>query len=250
MPTWTGKWTRSGRRKTALEAQIAEWGGRIAGADSIAENISSAQALLANLRKRLDEPISWVVKRRLIEILVAGVRVETIEECGVRQARTTVTYRFSQPDQPMSLVMPQSYTTGAVIRIPLEPKTIGDHIRKHRLGLNMHQKDVARQIGIDKTSIFNWEANTSQPDLRFMPAVIRFLGYNPLPPANTIGEELVRHRTTLGIIQKDAARQIGVDPGTLARWERGERAPTGALLRAAMAFLAASVEALATQRVS
>lgn len=36
-----------GKEETALEAQIAELGGRIAGADSIAGNLSSAQALRA-----------------------------------------------------------------------------------------------------------------------------------------------------------------------------------------------------------
>ncbi len=96
---------------------------------------SSAKALLAKLRKRLDEPISWEMKRRLIEVLIGGVRVETVEECGVKQASTTVTYRFSQPDQPMPLVLPQSYSATRVIRIPVQPQTVGDHIRRRRLAL-------------------------------------------------------------------------------------------------------------------
>ena len=68
-----------------------------------------------------------------------------------------MTYRFSLPDQP--LVLPQSYGTGAVIRIPMEPKTVGDYIRKRRLGLKLFQKDVAEEIGVDTTTGFNWEAN-------------------------------------------------------------------------------------------
>ena len=63
-------WLR--KEETALEAQIAELGGRIAGADSIAGNLSSTQALLAKLRKRPDQPVSWEQKRRLIEVLVGG----------------------------------------------------------------------------------------------------------------------------------------------------------------------------------
>ncbi len=63
-----------------------------------------------------------------------------------------------------------------------------------------------------------------------MPAIIRFLGYNPLPEADTLGERLVRHRTSLGMMQGEAAKRLGVDPGTLARWERGEREPTGVVL--------------------
>lgn len=47
-----------GKEEAALELQIAELGGRIAGADSIAMNISSARSLLAKLRQRLDGPVS------------------------------------------------------------------------------------------------------------------------------------------------------------------------------------------------
>jgi DNA-binding XRE family transcriptional regulator len=131
-----------------------------------------------DLRERLDEPVSWEQKRRLIEVLVAGVRVDTVEESGVKQTRTTVTYRFSEPDQPMRLVLPQSYSTGRENRIPVAPRTVGDHILKRRLALKMLQRDVAEQLGVDKTSIFNWEANTSAPEIRYMPVIIDFLGYN------------------------------------------------------------------------
>jgi DNA-binding transcriptional regulator YiaG len=37
----------------------------------------------------------------------------------------------------------------------------------------------------------------------------------------------VNHRKAMGMTQKEFARQIGVDPSTLARWERGEREPSG-----------------------
>jgi transcriptional regulator with XRE-family HTH domain len=238
-----------GKEETALEAQIDELRGKIGGADSIGETVSSAQALLAELRKRLDAPVSWEQKRRLVEVLVAGVRVDTVEEGGVKQTRTTVTYRFSQPGQPMPLVLPQSYNTGRVVRIPAELNTVGDHIRRKRLDLKMLQREVAERIGVGETSVFKWEANTSQPDLKYMPAIIRFLGYNPLPPANCWGERLVRQRATLGLSQKDAAKRLGVDPGTLARWERGERKPAGVLLGRAERFLDEAEAGLEGRRV-
>ena len=59
----------------------------------------------------------------------------------------------------------------------------------------------------------------------------------PLPAATTLAEQLVRHRTSLGASQKEAARSLGVDPGTLARWERGEREPTGVFLQRVRRFL-------------
>ena len=226
-----------GKEETALEAQIGELRSRIAGADSITANVSSAQTLLEKLRKRLDEPVSWEQRRRLIEVLVAGVRVDTVEECGVKQAKTTVTYRFSQPDQPMPLVLPQSYAS-RVVRIPTQPQTLGDHIRKRRLTLKLMQSDVAVKLGVTESSVWNWESNTSQPDFRYLPAIIEFLGYNPLPEPKTLAERLVRHRTSLGMSQKDAAAKIGVDPGTLAQWERSEREPGGAFHDKVKRFLA------------
>jgi transcriptional regulator with XRE-family HTH domain len=227
-----------GKEEGALQAQVAELRAKIAGAESISGTINSAQALLEKLRKRLDGPLSFEQKRRLIEVLVAGIRVDTIETGGVRQAEITVTYRFSQPDQPMPVVLPQSYSTGRVIRIPVEPKTVGDHIRRRRLGLKLFQKDVAAQIGVDVTSIRNWESNTSQPSLEYMPAIIQFLGYNPLPEGKTWGERLVRHRVSLGITQAEAARRLAVDQATLAKWERGERTPKGRFAERAERFLA------------
>ena len=58
-----------GKEESAIEAQIGELRGKIAGAESIGETIGSAQALLEKLRTRLDGPIAWEQKRRLVEIL-------------------------------------------------------------------------------------------------------------------------------------------------------------------------------------
>src|SRR4051794_15366196 len=57
--------------------QRAMW--RQDGAESIATNVSSAEALLVKLRRRLDVPVSWEQKRHLIEVLVAGVRDQAVE---------------------------------------------------------------------------------------------------------------------------------------------------------------------------
>jgi transcriptional regulator with XRE-family HTH domain len=114
---------------------------------------------------------------------------------------------------------------------------VGDHIRKKRLAMKLLQKDVAKRLGVDTCNIFNWEANTRQPQVRFIPAIIRFLGYDPLPAATTWAERLVRRRTLLGLSQTQSAERIGVDASTLARWERGEREPLGTMATRAEQFL-------------
>lgn len=227
------------KEEAALQLQIDELQGRMDGVDSVSSAVSSAEKLLGNLRKRLDQPVFWELKRQLLEVLIGGIRVDTVETCGVKQAKITVTYRFSQPDESARVVVPQTYNEEQrSVRIPMEPKTIGDHIRRRRLSLKLQQKQVAEQLGVTTCCVFNWEANTASPRLEYMPAVIEFLGYNPLPPATNMVERLVRHRTSLGLSQAVSAQRMGVDPATLARWERGERQPTGKFLVNANRFLA------------
>jgi DNA-binding transcriptional regulator YiaG len=82
--------------------------------------------------------------------------------------------------------------------------------------LKLFQRQV-EEIGADVCLLRNWEANRSKPTVELMPAIIRFLGCNPLPPGSTWAERLVASRKTIGISQKEYARRLGVDQSTLAR---------------------------------
>ncbi len=94
-------------------------------------------------------------------------------------------------------------------------------MRKHRLDLRMLQREVAHQLGVDETTVTNWELNRFAPDLRKMPGVIRFLGYLPEQDGTSPGQRLRTARRALGFSIKDVAKAVGVDPGTVARWEMG-----------------------------
>jgi DNA-binding XRE family transcriptional regulator len=76
-------------------------------------------------------------------------------------------------------------------------------------------------------SIVNWEKGHRCPRVNHMAGVVEFLGFNPFQNGDTMAHRLVNHRKAHGMTQKDFAGQIGVDPSTLARWERGERIPIG-----------------------
>lgn len=75
-------------------------------------------------------------------------------------------------------------------------------------------------LGVDKTSVFNWEAGIATPNLRALPKVIEFLGYDPRPPGRTVGERLRRHRESLGMSWAEAATAMTVVPATVSKWER------------------------------
>jgi transcriptional regulator with XRE-family HTH domain len=205
-------------------------------ADQTAQ-LKSAEGLLAMLRKRLDNPISPELRRRIVETLVEGIQADTVERWGVAQSSITVTYRFAQPSEATPLVIPRSHSLHSRTRPPEKLETLGDHLRRRRLTLKLIQRQVAKEIGVDASSIHNWETNVSKPSLQFMPAIIRFLGYNPTPPGNGWSERLVQRRTALGLSQKESAKRMGVDQSTLARWERGERDPAGAFLARVTRFV-------------
>lgn len=79
---------------------------------------------------------------------------------------------------------------------PSEPKTIGEHLKKRRMDLGLHQAKVARQIGVS----FDHETET-------------------------FGRKIRRHKYTHGLSNKRLANLLGVDEGTVAGWERSERKP-------------------------
>jgi transcriptional regulator with XRE-family HTH domain len=120
---------------------------------------------------------------------------------------------------------------------PKSLKTIGDHIRKRRLDLGLLQREVAARIGVDQTTIYNWEGNATTPILRYYKPIEQFLGYNPFPRGRTLAERLVQHRKACGLSQRLFAKQLGIDSGTLGKWERGERHPTGRFLALIESFL-------------
>jgi site-specific DNA recombinase len=83
------------REESMLRANIDDVMATLRGVTDGAAQLQSAQALLEKLRDRLDEGLSWEVKRQLIEALVGGVRIDTGEEEGKRRASIAVTYRFA-----------------------------------------------------------------------------------------------------------------------------------------------------------
>lgn len=108
---------------------------------------------------------------------------------------------------------------------PTELRSIGDHVRKRPLDLGLLQRKVAWRIGVDETTVYNWEAGIASPSLRALPAVIRFLGYDPTEIGSTLAERLRTTRWQLEQTHADVARRLQVDPGTILDWETGRHRP-------------------------
>jgi DNA-binding XRE family transcriptional regulator len=66
-------------------------------------------------------------------------------------------------------------------RVPAQPTTLGERIKKHRLQLHWLQTDVAVKIGISSTSVSNWERGITTPSRRMTKRIQKFLDYAPKP---------------------------------------------------------------------
>jgi transcriptional regulator with XRE-family HTH domain len=110
---------------------------------------------------------------------------------------------------------------------PTAPKTLGEHLRKRRIDLGLIQRELSAKIGADEASVWLWENNRVSPELKWMPAILAFLGHDPRPAADSIGGQLVRLRKGRGWSQKRLAAELKVDPTTLSRWELEKRIPSG-----------------------
>ena len=100
------------------------------------------------------------------------------------------------------------------------PQTIGQHLKRERQLRKMLQKDVAKELGVNQWTLIGWEKGTkqiSQPSM--FPKVICWLGYDPFSEPDTEGEELRFARLRRGLTARQAAKEAGVDQGTLLRFE-------------------------------
>jgi site-specific DNA recombinase len=77
----------------ALRARLSVIENRRQAASNAQKHVVTAQELLASLRARLDQPMSWDLQRKLVEALVQEVRVHPRDDSSAGPT-VTVTYRF------------------------------------------------------------------------------------------------------------------------------------------------------------
>ncbi len=81
-------------------------------------------------------------------------------------------------------------------------------------------------IGVCRDALAGWEVGMTNPDVRTVPAVIRFLGYDPQPEPWSFAQLLLQTRRTLGLNQPALAAALNVPTGTLRAWERDLNCPS------------------------
>jgi len=103
-----------------------------------------------------------------------------------------------------------------------EPKFLGEHVLKRRLEKGQMQKEAAYEIGVNSWTVMNWERGNTEPVVASIPAILKYLGYDPLPKPETLPERLLAKRRERGWSIKEGAFALGIDPSTWGNWERGQ----------------------------
>jgi DNA-binding transcriptional regulator YiaG len=128
---------------------------------------------------------------------------------------------------------------------PVKINSLGDLIRKTRMDLGLQIKDLAKILKVEEDTIINWEYRRKQPQLHLLKSVVTFLKPNingSMPEAdfwnicfeknpsypkriNSFGERLRATRMQNFLTIPGLAVELGVDPTSVAKWERMEAKP-------------------------
>lgn len=108
---------------------------------------------------------------------------------------------------------------------PEDPAIIGHsfgaQLRRRRRERKQSRIDAAAEMGVAAETLGNWENGRSQPEDRLYPSIIRYLGREPWSEPASLSEALIAERRRRGLSITGAATVIGIDEGTLGRWESG-----------------------------
>jgi DNA-binding XRE family transcriptional regulator len=77
-------------------------------------------------------------------------------------------------------------------------------------------------LGVDTTTVNNWEKNRCKPKLHIIPKIVQFLGYTPFPnnEESALSGAIKAYRLIHGLSQKKLAKVFKIDLTTLVRWEK------------------------------
>ncbi len=96
------------------------------------------------------------------------------------------------------------------------------HLRYRRESLSLTRKDAAKQIGVRGAAVGQWETGEHYPENEYWPAIIRFIGYDPIcPDPQTAPEKIAFLCRHMGLSGVALAALLGVDKATIYKWEHG-----------------------------
>lgn len=231
-----GRYKSLSDRLAQLETEIPSLEGK---RDALRIALLSQEEVLSGSRDLVDRWPSLPAseKRSLVETIVARVIVED----------TAVEFEFLySPGNPTSLPSgsgpsgtfgPGTGSNSAMkphscvallpgvkrnrkVKLFGEPTTIGEHIRLERTKRRLLQREAGELLGVGPETVLHWEHGQTEPLAKDGPAIVKFLGYLPLP-TTTLAEKMRAVRFLNGWTMAEAAREAGVSPDGWTVWEGG-----------------------------
>jgi transcriptional regulator with XRE-family HTH domain len=89
------------------------------------------------------------------------------------------------------------------------------------MDLGLLREEVAHRFGLKAHTIALWELDLRRPSAKYLPSIILFLGYDPVPEVTSLPKRLKAARRRLGLSQRELGRRFGIDPKTICKWETG-----------------------------
>ncbi len=120
---------------------------------------------------------------------------------------------------------------------PYRIVTIGDFLRKRRFSLGLTIKNVADKLGVNESTVRNWEANRRHVSLGYRRRVQEFLGVCPYDASLLWAQRLKERREFFGITRKGLAKMFDVDEHTVSAWEERSQPPTVSNMEKISTFL-------------
>jgi len=108
------------RERVGLTEALREAQERLRGVEGASAHLRDAEALLRTLNARLDEPLTFALRRELVELLVESIQIDTIPEDGKRKLLATIRYRFSPLESESSFAIQTNRSASRTGRAPSE----------------------------------------------------------------------------------------------------------------------------------
>ena len=93
------------RERVGLTEALSDAQERLRGVEGASAHLRDAEAVLRTLNARLDQPLTFALKRDLVETLVESIQIDTVADDGKRKLIATIRYRFTPPESESSFTV-------------------------------------------------------------------------------------------------------------------------------------------------